>query len=295
MAATLEIALLRTFVAIENFGGFGRAAEALRISQPTVSQHVRSLEQRLGQPLVEKDGRRSRLTDVGEMLLVEARRIIAVHDEALARLHVVGPQSINIGSVEAAAEQVLPDLLAAMRDAYPERTVRFTIDHSSKLVGAVEDGVMDVGLVIDANQTSAFADRGVDVAVVPLHWYACPRWTPPPPPSPLPLITYVAPSGMRDRALNTLKARGIPVRVAAEAGSMEAVIAAARAGVGVAVLPSIGPRPREVTIRSELPDPGQILLRLIWRRGVEDHVAETAANALRSFFDDRGLAPRVAR
>jgi len=86
MDGTLDIALLRTFVAISDHGGFGRAAVALQRSQPTVSQHVRTLERRLGRPLVEKDGRGARFTATGERLLVEARRIIAAHDGALARL-----------------------------------------------------------------------------------------------------------------------------------------------------------------------------------------------------------------
>jgi len=86
MDATLDISLLRTLIAIDEFGGFGRAADALQCSQPTVSQHVRVLERRLGHPLVEKQGRGAGFTAAGERLLVEARRIIAVHDDALRRL-----------------------------------------------------------------------------------------------------------------------------------------------------------------------------------------------------------------
>ena len=86
MDETLDIALLRTLIAIDEHGGFGRAAEALHRSQPTVSQHVRVLERRLGHPLVEKDGRGARFTALGERLLIEARRIVAVHDDALERL-----------------------------------------------------------------------------------------------------------------------------------------------------------------------------------------------------------------
>lgn len=86
MDVTLDITLLRTFVAIREHGGFGRAAAALRCSQPTVSQHVRVLERRLGMSLVEKVGRIARFTPDGERLLIEARRIISVHDEALRQL-----------------------------------------------------------------------------------------------------------------------------------------------------------------------------------------------------------------
>lgn len=94
MDETLDIALLRTLIAIDEHGGFGRAAEALHRSQPTVSQHVRVLERRLGHRLVEKDGRGARFTDRGERLLIEARRIVAVHDDALGRLRAdVAPET----------------------------------------------------------------------------------------------------------------------------------------------------------------------------------------------------------
>lgn len=93
MDETLDIALLRTFLAIEEHGGFGRAADALHRSQPTVSQHVRALERRLGHPLVEKDGRGARFTAHGKRLLAEARRIVAVHDEALRRLRADAPSA----------------------------------------------------------------------------------------------------------------------------------------------------------------------------------------------------------
>lgn len=83
MAEPLNLVQLQTFVAIADCGGFGRAAVAIHLSQSTVSEHVRLLEQRLGHALVEKDGRRSRFTEAGERLLIEARRVLAVRDEAL--------------------------------------------------------------------------------------------------------------------------------------------------------------------------------------------------------------------
>ncbi|UYO97454.1 LysR family transcriptional regulator [Microbacterium sp. M28] len=104
MDVTLDITLLRTFVAIREHGGFGRAAAALQCSQPTVSQHVRVLERRLGLSLVEKVGRVARFTPDGERLLIEARRIISVHDEALRQLR-GAPASADV-STEAEIEGV---------------------------------------------------------------------------------------------------------------------------------------------------------------------------------------------
>ena len=86
MSAPFDLAQLRTLVAVAECGGVSRAAKLLHLSQPTVSQHLRLLERRMGEPLTERVGRGIALNPAGERLLVEARRILAVHDEAMSRL-----------------------------------------------------------------------------------------------------------------------------------------------------------------------------------------------------------------
>jgi molybdate transport repressor ModE-like protein len=86
MTRDLDITPLRSLIAVAEAGGFHRAAADLQVSQSAVSQHIRRLERVVGRPVVEPDGRRSRLTPTGLDLLAEARKIIAVHDEALRRL-----------------------------------------------------------------------------------------------------------------------------------------------------------------------------------------------------------------
>jgi len=135
MDTILDITLLRTFVAIREHGGFGRAAAALRCSQPTVSQHVRVLERRLGRALVEKDGRVTRFTPVGERLLVEARLIIAVHDDALARL-------AEPAAADPAAPAPAPAPAPALAESLPEvqdaerlsEFLRFLADRTPQLL-----------------------------------------------------------------------------------------------------------------------------------------------------------------
>src|ERR1700759_1080584 len=91
MPAALDIPALRSLTAIVDCGGFHRAAESLHISQPTVSQHVRRLEKGIGRPLVVRTGPITPLTAQGELLVAEARSLVAAHDEALHRLGVAGP------------------------------------------------------------------------------------------------------------------------------------------------------------------------------------------------------------
>jgi DNA-binding transcriptional LysR family regulator len=86
MPRILDIAPLRSYVAVADAGGFQRAAGVLHLSQGAVSQHVRRLESAIGRPLVERHGRGFRFTADGEKLLVHARRILALHDETLQSL-----------------------------------------------------------------------------------------------------------------------------------------------------------------------------------------------------------------
>ncbi len=280
MAETLDIVQLRTFVAIAECGGFGRAAVALHMSQPTVSQHVRLLERRLDQSLMQREGRRARFTPAGEKLLVEARRILAVHDDALVRLDATSSRTIVLGSTETAAEQILPELLATMRAAYPDRTVQFHIDRSTQMTEAVTKGLIDLAIVLDTGTSVP----GAEVGALPLNWYAAPGWNAPAPEAPVPLVAYVEPCGMRQRALQELNGHGRRVEIAVESSSLEGVIAAARAGLGIAVLPSAGAAPAGLVVRRDFPDLGQIFVRLVSRRGLEPELQDVALDALNSFF-----------
>ncbi len=291
MTETLDITQLRTFVAISECGGFGRAAAALHMSQPTVSQHVRLLEKRLDQPLVRREGRKTSFTIAGERLLIEARRILSVHDDALERLDVNRTRTVVVGSTETAAEQILPELLSTLRDAYPDRAVQFHIDRSTQMTEAVGRGTIDLAIVLDTGESIP----GIEVGALPLNWYAAPGWAPPASSdAPLALVAYVEPCGMRQRALQELNGRGQRVEIAVESSSLEGVIAAARAGLGVAVLPSAGQAPDGLVLRRDLPDLGQIFVRLITRRGLEIELRDTALAALDGFFSGRRYVRAVS-
>jgi DNA-binding transcriptional LysR family regulator len=276
----LDIVPLRTFVAISDCGGFGRAASALHLSQPSVSQHVRLLERRLGQTLIEKVGRQAKLTSAGERLLVEARRILSAHDDALARLEVTPSSAIVIGSTETAADQILPQLLSTVRDAYPERPIQFHIDRSTQMTESVSKGVIDLAIILGLGSDLP----GDEVGLLPLNWYSSPDWKPPSGDEPWHLVGYVEPCGMRQKGLELLGSLGRGVRVTAESTSLEGVLAAARAGLGVAVLPTAGRIPDGLVVRRGLPDLGQISVRLVTRRGLEPGIERTAFSALEKFF-----------
>jgi DNA-binding transcriptional LysR family regulator len=283
VADTLDLVQLRSLVAIADCGGVGRAAAALHLSQPAVSQHVRLLERRLHRTLLVRDGRQARFTPAGEQLLDEARRILAVHDDALGRLAASTQRALVLGSTETAAEQVLPQVLTTLRGAYPGRGVRFSIDRSTQMVEQLTKGTVDLAIVLGLDGDAP----GRLVGRLPLRWFSRDADEPALDPV-VPLVAYSEPCGMRARALAELAETGRRVEVTAESTSLEGVLAAARAGLGVAVLPSGGTPPAGLVERTELPPLGVIGVHLATRRGLDLDVEAAALGALEEFFDRLG-------
>ncbi|MDV6271440.1 LysR family transcriptional regulator [Rhodococcus globerulus] len=281
MADPLDLVHLRTLVAIAETGGFRRAADALHLSQPTVSQHVRLLEKRLRQTLLTKDGRGSRFTSNGERLLVEARRLLAAHEQALQRLRVEEVDDLTIGSSEHAADYVLPELLGVLREAYPEVSLQFRLDRSTALSDAVNKGTLDLAIVLGGNDGE---EVGTEVGRLDLRWVAAEGWQAPEPGARVPVVVFESPCGLRRRAIRKLFELGHDVFVAVESTSLDGVLAATRAGLGVALLPFFGPVPSGLRELTDIPSVGDIDLRLVARRALSIKIEDIAIKAVSDHF-----------
>lgn len=280
MAKVLDIAPLRSLVAVADCGGFQRAATHLHLSQGAVSQHVRRLESTVGRPLVERHGRGSRFTAAGEQLLARARRILDLHDEALRDFEVVRPTTITIGSTEHAAAQLLPAFAAALEMAGSGFDFRFRIDRGNRLRESLAAGTVDLALMLNGDHHQARR-----VGELRLAWYAAAGWSPPAPPAPVPVVAFDSPCTLRTRALETLASHGLPAAVGAEAMQLAGVQAAVGAGLGVALMATLGHTPEGLVRRDDLPEPGPIDLYVCSRPGLPTGVAELAADAVRPLLD----------
>lgn len=276
----LDLVALRSLTAVADCGGFHRAAQALSLSQSAVSQHVRKLEKTLGRPVVEREGRGTRFTTEGRLLLEQARRILAVHDEAVRILLGSDGDTVTVGSTEHAADQFLPRLTAAVQAVRPGCRVRFRIDRSARLVEAVERGSVDVAVYV----TEAAATEGVSVGGLPLTWHAVPGWERPTAPSPVPLVAIEDPCAIRRRAIATLAAHGVPASVVGDAGYLAGVLDIARTGQGVALLAAVGPAPDGLTPYNGLPPVPPIPMSALARPGADPATAEAAFSAVRDLL-----------
>lgn len=116
----LDPELLRAFVAVAEQLSFTRAAKLLNRTQAAVSLQVKRLEQRLGVTLFHRSTARVELTAIGRDFLVDARRILALNEQARARFaDRPAAGRVRIGVMEDYGTRVLPQLLAAARERYP--------------------------------------------------------------------------------------------------------------------------------------------------------------------------------
>jgi DNA-binding transcriptional LysR family regulator len=116
----MEFELLRSFVAVAECGGFHRAAERLNLTQSTVSQQIKRLELETKRPLFRRTTRTVALTDDGEMLLGDARRLLQLEEAARRRL--TSPPlsgTVRLGAVEEVAGGSLPPALGRFASSHP--------------------------------------------------------------------------------------------------------------------------------------------------------------------------------
>ncbi len=224
--------LLRTFVTVATGLSFTRAAEQLGISQPTVSQHVRRLEEVCKRQLLRRDTRSVELTDNGQAMAGFARTILAANDEAVAYFTgsaMVG--RLRFGAADELALSELPTILREFRQLYPRINLELTVTQSGILYRRLSANHLDL---IFINQ-EADLGRGTLVRRDRLVWVGIDRLQIEPG-QPVPVITYHAPSLSRSAAIESLEREHRTWRITCNTREINGVLAATRAGIGICVL-----------------------------------------------------------
>lgn len=222
--------LLRSFVAVARTGSFTAASERVNLSQSTVSQHIRRLEELLDRPLFERDTRNVRLAPAGEALHHYAARILDLMDEAITS--VCGPPlsgKVRLGMSEDFASSHLTAALASFVQRNPEVELAIATGLSGDLFDALDEGRHDLVFA----KRVAGSRRGRVIRTEPLYWCAGAASPLSGHEAVLPLALHPEPSVSRRRVLETLDAIGRPYRIAIVSSSVAVLRAAASAGLGV--------------------------------------------------------------
>ena len=270
--------LLRTFVAVADTLSFTRASEVLGVSQPTVSQQVRRLETAAGRQLIARDTRAVRLTDNGDAMLGFARTILTAHDEAAA--YFLGSAMrgrLRFGAADDLALTHLPQVLRDFRQLYPQINLELTVGQSGQLAKRLSAGQLDLVYI---KQEPGDRD-GRTVRRERLVWVAH-RSLRIEPDSHVPLIVSQAPSYSRDAAIHALESAGRTWRITCNTREVNGMLAAVRAGIGIAAYPRvlIPDDLVEVTGTFELPRLGEIDFTLLSNPRAAREPVEALANAI---------------
>src|SRR3954453_12910345 len=168
----MELRQLEYFAAVARHRHFTRAAEALYVTQPALSQQIRRLEAELGLALLRRTSRGVELTDAGADLLVHAERVLA--EVAAARADMARHTGVTRGVVRVAATAAdaprLPEALADFHGDHPDIPSGLRQGSAAEVVALVQAGAVDVAVLALTEEPSgvtvqALADDPLRVAV----------------------------------------------------------------------------------------------------------------------------------
>lgn len=254
----MTIRHLKTFCAVCRLGGITRAAEELCVAQPSVSQTVSELERYYGVKLFDRMGRKLLLTPEGERLRVKAEEAIAAFSEFEdAARDTKDRRSVRIGASVTVGQMLLPRLVRVLKEEMGNVECRAVVESAAAVEKLVEEGALDFAAIEGSVSRGLIAEEfasdrlaAVCAAEMDIRGPILPAWL-----VELPLLLRRKGSASRDLLEERLSALGLKPQPWLESSSNSALLAAAREGLGIAVLPEaiVGSdlaagRLREVTV-----------------------------------------------
>lgn len=144
----MDINQLHYFLKIAEHGNFTRAAEDIGISQPAISQQIAKLEEELGQPIFERQGRQVTLTQAGELLRDRAEQILQLVEDAKGHITDDGVTGrLTISAIPTVAPYFLPMVVKRFRDQRPGAQVIINEDTTDILIRRCSQGEIDFGVL----------------------------------------------------------------------------------------------------------------------------------------------------
>ncbi|MFG2221687.1 LysR family transcriptional regulator [Streptomyces sp. NPDC048644] len=246
----MQLQQLRYFTAVADTRHFTRAADREHVAQPSLSQQIRALERELGADLFHRARGHITLTDAGETLLPLARRILADTETARREVQEVARLRrgrLRLGAPPSLCATLVPDVLSAFHTRYPGVELIVNEDGSQDLVRALAAGALDLALVITPLPVQAPALTTTELLREELVVVSAPGT---PAPSGRrrirvedlrdhPLAMFRRGYDLREFTTAACRAAGFEPAFTVEGGEMDAVLGFARAGLGIAVVPSM--------------------------------------------------------
>ncbi|TDC57966.1 LysR family transcriptional regulator [Micromonospora sp. KC207] len=277
----MQLHQLRYFVAVAELRHFTQAADAVGITQPSLSKQIHALEAGLGAPLFERVRGRIALTAAGEVLLPLARRILADVDTAAREVQeLVGLRRgrVRLGATPSLATSLAPPVLRRFRDAHPGVDLRVEEGGSQDLVRDLLRGDLDLALIIMPAQG---ADPGLRAEEILRESLVVASLAEVPGTSAAgelrvtdlrgqPLVMFRKGYDLRDATLQACREAGFEPTLSVDGGEMDAVLSFVEEGLGVALVPGMVVARRPGVRVTRLAPPGvRRTIAVAHRRDVE--------------------------
>jgi len=244
----IEIRQLQVFLAVWENRSFSRAAHEVHLTQPTVSGHIRVLEEALGVRLFDRSGKEVTLTKAGEVLYPFARQILRLNlqsEREIAKFLGQEKGSLDLGGSNIPGQYILPGVIGRFKADRPNIKVILRISDTAAIVAAVASGELELGMVGAVVQKKGlsfepcFHDDMV-LIVPPGHRLADCRQVSLDDLASEPFVLREKGSGTRLASERALQAAGnlqlSDLQIVAEMGSTEAIRQAVRAGLGCSIV-----------------------------------------------------------
>jgi DNA-binding transcriptional LysR family regulator len=241
----MELRQIRYFAEAARLGHFTRAAEAMRVSQPSLSQQIRTLESELGMDLFDRTGRRVRLTSAGETFLVRARRILEEVESARTEIQEFSDLlrgRVTVGALQSAVGSALARLLVAFEELYPGVELNLREQQiTDPMLEMLASGELDLAV---GHASGIEMPRGL--AAAPLFTEDLVLIISPEHPlserkrvslgelKTEPFITFAVGSGIRNTLVAACLQEGFTPRIAFESGATRTLVSQ---GLGVSLVP----------------------------------------------------------
>lgn len=246
----MEIRRLEVFCKVVDLKSFTKAAEASYLSQPTVSEHIRILEETFEGKLLERHGRTVRPTAVGKVLYDYARRIIQLKDDTFQAIETFKGEvsgQLIIGSGNVPGTYILPIAIASFKVRYPAVKLTLKISDSTEILSKLMDNEIELALL-----GADFSDSRLELQQVlndefvlvipPDHKWAKKKIVSLKDVISEPLILRERGAGSRLSLIKKLESQGLDqksLNIVAELGSVEAIKQGIKAGIGISIMSSL--------------------------------------------------------
>jgi len=279
---TIPTELLRALVAVADAGGVTRAAEALGRTQPAVSLQIKRLEEAVGQKLFDRSNRAFGLTPAGGTMTGYARRILLLHDEAVARVMRPEPAgAVRVGLPNDFAVTFLPGILGKFSVEFPEVSLEVGCALSHSLLDALDAGDHEMVVAMTGAGGHPAAAR---IWRERLVWCGA-KGVGADDGGPVPLIAYPEGCTYRKRMTDALERSGRAWRVVYVSPSLAGLTAAVQAGLGVTALSKHTAPAALISASAGLPRLADVSVGLYVGEGLSD-AAVHLANFMIAALDD---------